>query len=147
MAHYQVSIRSPWSAAEAFDYMVDLEHFAEWDPGVKRAVRAPDSGDGASAAFDVTVSAIGRDLPLRYETVEIDVPRRVKVQADTATLRSVDVITVDGAPGGGSVVTYDADLSLKGVLRFGDPLLGLAFRRIGDRAAAGLRSVLEGDAP
>jgi carbon monoxide dehydrogenase subunit G len=147
MAHYQVSIRSPWSAAEAFDYMVDLEHFAEWDPGVKRAVRAPGSGDGASAAFDVTVSAIGRDLPLRYETVEIDVPRRVKVQAETATLRSVDVITVDEAPGGGSVVTYDADLSLKGVLRFGDPLLGLAFRRIGDRAAGGLRSVLEGDAP
>ena len=47
---------------------------------------------------------------------------------------------------GGCLVTYVADLSLKGVLRIGDPLLGLAFRRIGDRAAAGLRSVLEGDA-
>ena len=147
MAHYQVSIRSPWSAAEAFDYMADLEHFADWDPGVKRAVRAPGRGPGAGAAFDVTVSAIGRDLPLRYETIEIDAPRRVEVQADTATLRSVDVITVDDEPGGGCVVTYDADLSLKGVLRFGDPLLGLAFRRIGDRAADGLRSVLEGDAP
>ncbi len=43
-----------------------------------------------------------------------------------------------------AVVTYEADLSLKGVLRIGDPLLGLAFRRIGDRAAAGLRTALDG---
>jgi carbon monoxide dehydrogenase subunit G len=147
MAHYQVSIRSSWSVAEAFEYMADLEHFADWDPGVKGVVRAPGPREGAGAAFDVTVAAIGRDLLLRYETMEIDVPRRVKVQADTGTLRSVDVITVHEEPGGGSVVTYDADLSLKGVLRFGDPLLGLAFRRVGDRAAAGLRSVLEGAVP
>lgn len=147
MAHYQVSIRSPWSATEAFDYMADLEHFADWDPGVKRAARASGAGPGTGAAFDVTVSAIGRDLPLRYETIAIDPPRRIEVRADTATLRSVDVITVHDESDAGCVVTYDADLSLKGVLRFGDPLLGLAFRRIGDRAAAGLRSVLEGAAP
>jgi hypothetical protein len=36
----------------------------------------------------------------------------------------------------------DADLRLKGALRLGDPLLGLAFNRVGDRALAGLRAVL-----
>ena len=45
--------------------------------------------------------------------------------------------------GAGTSVTYDADLRLKGPLgRLMDPLLGLAFRRIGDRAAVGLGKAL-----
>jgi hypothetical protein len=43
------------------------------------------------------------------------------------------------------VVTYDARLGMHGVLRFADPLLALAFARIGDRAAAGLRRALGGE--
>ena len=43
----------------------------------------------------------------------------------------------------GRTVTYDADLRLKGPLGgVLDTLLGLAFRRIGDRATAGLRETL-----
>jgi len=38
----------------------------------------------------------------------------------------------------GSVVTYDADLRVRGLFRLADPLLALAFRRIGDRARDGL---------
>lgn len=144
MPRYQTRVRSPWSARRAFEYVSDLEHFADWDPGVRRATQIAGSGPGVEAAYDVTVSAMGRDLTLRYETVEIDPPRRVRVRAETSTLRSVDVITVEDHPRGGCVVTYDAELSLKGLLRLGDPLLGLVFRRIGDRAAAGLRRALEG---
>lgn len=97
------------------------------------------------SAYDVTVRSAGRDLTLRYETVAVDPPRRIEVRAETATLLSVDVMTfVDD--GGGCVVTYDADLSLKGALRFANPVLGLAFGRIGDRAAAGLRRALDGTA-
>jgi len=143
MPHYETRVRSPWPAERAFEYMCDLEHFAEWDPGVEHASRVAGGAPGAGATYDVTVSAMGRDLTLRYETVEIDPPSRVEVRAETATLRSIDVITVEEDPGAGCIVTYDADLSLKGLLRFGDPLLGLAFRRIGDRAAAGLRAALE----
>ena len=43
---------------------------------------------------------------------------------------------------GGTLVTYDADLALKGPLKLADPLLGLAFNRVGDRALAGLRKTL-----
>ena len=63
--------------------------------------------------------------------------------AETGTLLSVDVITFEPTDDGGCRVTYDADLSLKGAFRFGDPLLGVVFGRIGDRAAGGLRRVLE----
>ena len=51
----------------------------------------------------------------------------------------------DVADGTGAVVTYEAELTLNGVLRFADPLLGLAFGRIGGRAADGLIDALDGE--
>ncbi len=145
MPRYTASVRTPWSAARAFEYLSDLEHFADWDPGVKRSTQVAGTGPGLGSAYDVTVRSIGRDLTLRYETVEVDPSRRIEVRAETATLVSVDVMTfVDDV--GGCVVTYDADLSLKGALRLANPVLGLAFGRIGDRAAAGLRRALDGAA-
>jgi hypothetical protein len=47
----------------------------------------------------------------------------------------------------GTRVTYDADLALRGILRIADPLLGLAFNRVGDRALAGLRRTLAPEQP
>ncbi|MFN8050649.1 MAG: SRPBCC family protein [Acidimicrobiales bacterium] len=142
MPRYRTSVRSPWTARQAFDYLSDLEHFADWDPGVKRSVRVAGKGAAIGSAFDVTVGGVGRDLTLRYEIVAIDAPKRVEVRAETGTLRSIDVMTFEPASDGGCTVTYDAQLSLKGLLVVGNPVLGLVFGRIGDRAAAGLRREL-----
>ena len=57
------------------------------------------------------------------------------------TLLSVDVVTVD-ADGNGSAVTYDAMLTLKGLMKIGSPILDVMFRRIGDRAG-GLRVAIQ----
>jgi len=146
MPHYRTTVQTPWPSQRAFDYLSDLEHFAEWDPGVKRSVRVIGDAVTVGAAFDVTVGGVGRDMTLRYEIVGLDSPERVEVRAETATLLSVDVMTFEPTDDGGCRVTYDADLSLKGAFRFGNPVLGVVFGRIGDRAAAGLRRVLEGTA-
>ena len=146
MPHYRTTVDTPWSPQRAFDYLSDLEHFAEWDPGVKRSVQVAGDGIVVGATFDVTVGGVGRDMTLRYEIVALDQPNRVEVRAETGTILSVDVMTFESAGDGGCRVTYDADLSLKGALRFANPLLGVAFGRIGDRAAVGLRQVLEGTA-
>jgi carbon monoxide dehydrogenase subunit G len=139
MARFVTTLRTPRAPHDVFDYMADLRHFAEWDPGVKRVVQVEGEGGGPESAFDVTVSG----TTLRYVTKEFDSPRALTVIAESATLVSTDRITVlpDGS---GSRVTYDADLRLKGVFRLVSPMLGLVFRRIGDRAAAGLRRVLDG---
>lgn len=146
MPHYRTAVRTPWSPQQAFDYLSDLEHFAEWDPGVKRSVQVSGDGTAVGSAYDVTVGGVGPDITLRYEIVALESPERVEVRAETGTLLSVDVMTFEPAGDGGCVVTYDADLSLKGVFGLGNPILGVAFGRIGDRAAAGLRRVLEGTA-
>ena len=145
VARYRTAVRSPWSPDRAFAYLADLGHFADWDPGVTRSEQVAGTGPGPDAAYEVTVAGVGRPLTLRYETVAYDPPRRIEVRAESRFLVSVDVITVEPHEDG-CTVTYDADLRLRGVLRLGDPFLALGFGRIGDRAAAGLRTALDGSA-
>lgn len=133
---------TPKPPAEAFAYLADLRRFAEWDPGVTRAVQVRGDGPGPDAAYDLTVKA-GASTVMRYEVSAYEAPRRFVVTGRTSTLTSVDEIRVEPHPRG-SLVTYDAELTLRGRLDVFDRLLGVAFRRIGDRAAAGLRRALDG---
>ena len=141
MARYVTTVKTAKTPQEVFAYMADLRNFAKWDPGVKAVKQVKGSGGGPGNVFDVTVAGIGRDLTLRYVTEEYDAPRNLLVVARSTVFTSIDRITVE-PDGAGSVVTYDADLRLNGVLRLGDLGLRLMFGRIGDRAAAGLRRVL-----
>ena len=145
MARYVTRVKTPLAANAAFDYVADLTNFAEWDPGVGRSVQVEGDGAGLGAAYDVTVGAVPRDLTLRYEVVEHDPPRTCLVVARSTVFTSTDRITVV-PDGDGSIVTYDAELALNGPLGLFDPVLRLAFGRIGDRAAAGLRQALDGQA-
>ena len=141
MARYVTTVRSAKTPQEAFAYMADLRNFAEWDPGVKAVRQVKGTGGGPDAVFDVTVAGPVLDLTLRYVTEEHDAPRTLLVVARSSVFTSIDRITVK-RDGTGSVVIYDADLRLNGVLRVGDLGLRLVFGVIGDRAAAGLRRVL-----
>lgn len=141
MARYITSVPTPLSPAAAFAYMSDVTHFVEWDPGTKRAVRVAGDGPGVGAAYDLTVEA-GTTTVMRYEVKEFEPPRRLLLVARTWLLTSTDEVRVE-PDGSGAIVTYDARLELNGLLALFDPLLGLALRRIGDKAAAGLRRVLK----
>jgi carbon monoxide dehydrogenase subunit G len=145
MARYVTTVRTPRSPQEAFEYMADLRNFADWDPGVTKVVQVDGDGAGPDGVFDVTVKNPGKDLTLRYRTREFESPRFARVVATSTMFTSDDRITVE-PDGDGSLVTYDAELRLNGPLRLADPLLKLAFGRIGDRAAAGLRTALDGTA-
>ncbi len=144
MARYTVHVRSTMSPPDAFDAVADLHNFAVWDPGVRRVEQVEGDGAGQDAAFDVTVAAGIRPLTLTYRLTSFERPRRFVAEARSTFLDSIDTITVR-PDGDGSVVTYDAELELNGPLRLADPVLGLVFGRIGDRAAAGLVEFLGGE--
>ncbi len=145
MARYTTRIRSPHPPETAFAYLADLRNFADWDPGVRAVSQVAGEGGGPGGVFDVTVAGPGRDLTLRYQTMEHDAPRRLLVVARSAALTSTDLITIE-PDGEGCAVTYDAELTLNGILRVGELGLRLVFGRVGDRAAAGLRQALQGSA-
>ncbi len=96
-------------------------------------------------SFDVAVNLPVGTMTLRYDTVAYDAKATTMTAfAENFLLTSEDTITVvpDGA---GSIVTYDAVLKMKGLLGLSDPLLGLTFNQIGDRATAGLIEALAGE--
>ncbi|MCY7297897.1 MAG: SRPBCC family protein [Ilumatobacteraceae bacterium] len=140
MARYVTTVRTEQTPAEVFAYMADLRNFAQWDPRVKKVVQVKGAAGGVDAQFDVAVSG----TTLRYITTEYEPDTNLLVVAKSRALKSTDRITVV-ADGATTLVTYDALLELNGLLGLADPLLRLAFGRIGDRAAAGLRRVLSGE--
>jgi hypothetical protein len=141
MATYTDMISSPRTPEEVFDYMALFSNVAEWDPTAAEASQTAGKGPGEGARFHVLVRWLGREIPLEYETVVYERPHHLVLRAENATTVSEDTMTVRPA-GSGSEMTYEARLILKGAMRFVDPLFGLAFRRLGDNAAAGLRRVL-----
>lgn len=142
MPRYRTSITTARRPDDAFAFMASFENVAVWDPGVVEAERLGTGPLGVGSRFRVVVSPAGRKLPLEYRITDFDPPHLVVLLAETATLRSLDRITVEPTADG-STVTYDADLELLGLLRFFNPALGLVFNRVGDRAAAGLRRELQ----
>ena len=151
MARYVVRVRTSMPPTEAFAYMADLKNFAEWDPGVGRVKQVEGNGPGPEASFDVVVALAaviklpGPTMTLRYNTTAFDdAATTMTAFAENALFTSEDTITVE-SDADGSIVTYDAELKLKGLLALSDPLLGLTFNQIGDRAAAGLVEALAGE--
>ena len=141
MARYVTKIDSSLSQAEAFAYMADFANARIWDPSVSEARRVGDAPIGIGSAFDLVARFGGRDVPLRYEIVEYDSPRRVVLEAQRPGFVSRDTITVEPA-GNGSAVHYDATLAFTGVGRLFEPVMQRIFNRVGARATIGMREAL-----
>lgn len=139
MAQYRTTIESTWSPEDAFTYLADFSNTRHWDPSVVRAGKLSDAPVGYGSTFLVVTRFRNREVELDYRISEYEPSRRVVMTAETARLCSVDEITFEPIPAtGGTRVTYDASLTLKGPLRFADPLLQRAFDRLGDAAKVGL---------
>ncbi len=141
MAHYQASLDASRSPQEAFAYLSDFSTTAEWDPGVVEAERLGEGPIGEGTEFRLLARFLGRETELVYRLTEYDPPTAMTVRGENATVVSLDRITFEPI-GDGTRITYDAQLTLKGAMKLADPLLALAFNRVGDRALDGLRQTL-----
>jgi len=141
MAHYTASIETRRPPAETFAYLSDFSTTEQWDPGVVEAERIGDAPVGHGTEFRLVAAFLGRKTALTYRIVEFEPGKAVTLRGENATVLSLDRITFEPSDGG-TRVTYDADLALKGPLRIADLLLGLAFARVGDRALEGLCDAL-----
>ncbi|MDP9260640.1 MAG: SRPBCC family protein [Actinomycetota bacterium] len=141
MAHYRASIDTQQSREDVFAYLSDFSTTREWDPGVVEAQRLNGQAVGEGTEFRLVAEFLGRKNELTYRIVEYDPPRAVTFLGKNATVISRDRIMFETTTDG-TRITYDADLALKGPFRIADPLLGLAFTRVGARALAGLKRTL-----
>lgn len=138
MARYVDAIDLPLSPDEAFGYLADFSHTAEWDPGVVEAKKLTPGELRVGTRFHVVSSFFGQRVPLEYRISVFDRPHRLVLTAGPPGLRSIDEILFSPRAQG-TRVTYEARLELGGLRAIADPLLDLVFQRIGRDAAAGLR--------
>jgi carbon monoxide dehydrogenase subunit G len=141
MARYVDAMDLPIPIEEAFDYLADFSRTVEWDPGVCDARRLTRGKIRLGSRFEVTVSFLGRRIPLEYRITEFERPSHLVLSGGDSSLRSMDEITFVSRPGG-TRVTYEARLELVGIRRIADPILDLLFQRFGRLAVRGLREGL-----
>jgi hypothetical protein len=142
MARYIASVETAWEREAAFGFLADFSNASEWDPSVPRARSLSADPLAVGARFEVAFEMFGRVSELTYETIEIEAPRRLLLRSELPTAVSLDEMSFDIRPGGGTIVTYDADVQFKGPARLLDLPFRLLFARIGDKARDGMRERL-----
>ena len=141
MAHYRASIETQRSQDEVFAYLSDFSNTAEWDPGIAAAEKTTPGEIRPTTEFRVVARVMGREAPFTYRVVEYDAPRSIALIGESSMIVSRDRMKVEQTDAGARL-TYEADLTLKGILRLADPLLAIGFKRVGDRALGGLKRTL-----
>ena len=141
------AIEVPLDPDRAFDLIADFSTSEAWDPGVVSATRVRDGSPeptGEGAEYRLTVTFRGRRSEMTYRTTEFRRPSRVVLEGEGPRIAATDTIGFEPS-GEGTRITYVADLRLKGPAKIAEPLLGSAFREMGDRALEGMRSWLSRD--
>ncbi len=135
---YRKTIEVPCAAAEAFAYVSDFSHVAEWDPAV---VESRALGDGSridvGSRFELVGLFRGKRQRFEYVVTALEEGRRIRLVGEGEKARSRDEIRVDRVRGS-TQISYEADIRLKGARRVAEPFLGSTFRRMGDAALDGL---------
>jgi Polyketide cyclase / dehydrase and lipid transport len=145
VARYQATVQSQRPPAETFAYLATFSNAADWDPGVLAGEQLDPGPVTVGTRFRLVVPFLGLRMPLTYHVTSYQPGREVILAATSGLLYATDKIVVTGAAGG-SAVSYEADVRLRGPLHLLDPLLRPGFRAVADRAAAGLAQALSRDA-
>jgi hypothetical protein len=135
-------VRTTLGRAEAFGYVADFDHQAAWDPNTVTSRRLTDEPLAVGSRFALVVRMGRGTVPMEYRITELAPPERVVLVGEGERIWTEDVIEFR-EEGGTTVVTYAARIRLTGRLGLIQPLLGRAFRAVGQGAAAGLQRELD----
>ena len=142
MAAYTGTVTSPRPIEDVFDYLADFSNVDDWDPSAIEAEALNGAEPHRGARYRVVSRFLGREIPLVYEIVEFEPPDRVLLRAESGGVVSLDEMRFRALTDGDTEVTYTANLSLKGARSLLDPLFGIAFRRLCERARERMSEVL-----
>ncbi len=129
------------SQADAFNHVAEFENIDQWDPGVTQSVKTTPGATGVGTAYDLDLDYRGRALKMTYTVTEWEPNHRVVLVGVGGPVKAIDTITfVSGDDG--TIVTYQADLSLRGIAKIVQPLMGSRLNAVGEAAGEGLRTWL-----
>jgi carbon monoxide dehydrogenase subunit G len=125
---------------EVFAYLSDFTTTTEWDPGTETTVRQGGDG-GAGTTYLNTSVFLGRKTKLTYTVRELIPGKRIQLRGENKTVAAVDTMSFRSVEAG-TEVTYSAEFTFNGPVRFVAPLFKPAFERLGNQAEAGMYKAL-----
>ena len=144
MARIVEELTVPVAPAVAFAYVADFTNTVDWDPMIDVARRRDDGPVGVGSAFDVELRFGSRHVLMTYTVTVREPDTHVVLETSGSWYRGRDVVHVQPATDGGSVVRWDATFALRGPLLVLEPLMAVGFRRTAAKAVAGLGAALRG---
>jgi dehydrogenase/reductase SDR family member 12 len=154
MAYFETSLLVPRPVETTFGFVSDFRNAVHWDPRTYAAQQATPGPIGLGTRFVLTggllpeailirlrirPSLMGMRLP--YDVVEFTPPVAFVLAGETRTLRYRDRLEFS-TDGDGTRLRYVAELSLKGMLAVGEPVLRIMFARIGRDATRSLSDTI-----
>jgi len=142
--HEQIITQTPIEAA--FTYVADFNNIEQWDPGIAQSDQIGNGPIEVGTRFNLLVAFGTRRIPMVYTVTEFDAPNRVVLVGEGSTLTAVDEITFAAVPQG-TAITYTAELTFKGAMRFAAPFLGGLLKGVGRKAVEGMAAALQTGEP
>jgi carbon monoxide dehydrogenase subunit G len=128
--------------SRVIDYLKDFSNAEEWDPGTESCTREGDGPVEVGATWHNVSKIVGVTAELTYRLDSLSNRTLVFVGTNDSS-KSVDTITVD-ASGAGSVITYQADLEMKGAAKLLSPAMKLVFEKLANDTEKQMTTVLNG---
>lgn len=128
---------------EVFDYAADFSNSQEWDPGVDSAVAVEPGPVRVGSRYRLEGTFGPSTLPMEYEVVEYEPPHRVVLHGRGEKFEALDTMEFTRSSDGSARISYTAEITLFGLLRFLGPLMTWPLDRMGRRALDGLVENLE----
>jgi carbon monoxide dehydrogenase subunit G len=124
------------------DYLKDFANAEEWDPGTQSCTREGDGPVEVGATWHNVSKIVGVKAELTYTLNELT-NRMLVFVGENSSSTSTDTITVDAA-GAGSVITYHADLEMKGAAKLLSPAMKIVFEKLANDTEKQMTTVLNG---
>ncbi len=124
------------------EYLKDFANAEEWDPGTQTSTQHGAGPIEVGTTWRNVSKIFGVTTALTY-TLNTLSHRRLVFVGENESSRSVDTITVD-ASGAGSVITYQADVVMKGAARLLGPAMKVVFEKVANDTQKQLTRVLDG---
>jgi len=138
--HLQRTVTTDAPIEKVFAFLSDFTSTNDWDPATVRTTLVSGDGDVGTSYHNVSKFG-GRETELTYVVKERVPNERITLEGNNKTVQATDTM-VFRVNGPGTEVTYTADFEFKGVVKYVAPLLGPAFKKLGNDAEKGLHGAL-----
>jgi carbon monoxide dehydrogenase subunit G len=127
-----------------FAFLSDFTNTNQWDPGTVHTTRTDTGPLGVGSTFHNVSQFRGRQTELDYSMVRLEPNRHLTFTGTNSTVTATDDLTFAPSASEGTLITYRAHFSFKGIYRLAEPFLRKGFEPIADETVAQLAGVLEG---